>query len=237
MHKNPKTLTTFFSSGTKLLLPSWLLGFHEEREIQFLLCWLFHLTQQRTGISCSITRLASSRSKSQLASSSLKFQLTAFFQKSPKILSPSLLGMMSITSPVHILSMVFIMISMIVTSALREREHLRLICAPTRALSRIVISLTKPKDKLSPTKNDSIKKILLQLYNMPKPPRSACWRPPASIVYFHLLTTLFGSFVLLKDSSARHIFISIYLLKHFICLRWSVPPLGPKHSDLFFVWC
>ena len=29
----PKTLTTFFCSGTKLLLPSWLLGFrHEERE-------------------------------------------------------------------------------------------------------------------------------------------------------------------------------------------------------------
>ena len=42
MHRNPETLTTFFSSGTKCLLTSWLLLFrHEERETQFLLCWLF----------------------------------------------------------------------------------------------------------------------------------------------------------------------------------------------------
>ena len=50
MHRNPETLTTLGSSCTKLLLPSWLLGFrHKERETQFLLCWLFHLTQQRAA--------------------------------------------------------------------------------------------------------------------------------------------------------------------------------------------
>ena len=90
--KTLKTLTTLGSSGTKLLLPSWLLGFrHEEREMQFLLCWPFHLTQQMCG--------ASRRPQTGLASSSFKSQLTAFFQKSPKILSPSLLGMTSFTSP------------------------------------------------------------------------------------------------------------------------------------------
>ena len=49
------------------------------------------------------------------------------------------------------------MTSVIVTSSPREREHLRSMCAPTRALSRIVLSLTKP--------NDNIKKIIPQLYN------------------------------------------------------------------------
>ena len=38
--------------------------------------------------------------------------------------------------------------------------------APTHALSRKVLSLTKPKDKIYKTKNDNIKKILLQLYNI-----------------------------------------------------------------------
>ena len=52
MHRNPKNTrnTDFLCSGTKLLLPSWLLGFqHEERETQSLLCWLIHLTQQHVG--------------------------------------------------------------------------------------------------------------------------------------------------------------------------------------------
>ena len=37
--------------------------------------------------------------------------------------------------------------------------------APTHALSRKVLSLTKPKDKIYKTKNDNIKKIHPQLYN------------------------------------------------------------------------
>ena len=53
----------------------------------------------------------------------------------------------------------------IVTSSVHERE-LHSMCAPARALSRIVLSLTKPNDKISPTKNDNIKKILTQYYNI-----------------------------------------------------------------------
>ena len=94
MHRNPEireTLTTLGSSGTKLLLPSWLLGFqHEERETQFLQCWLFHLTPPRaehlvdpTGLASPRLKnqFASPRSESQVASSTFKSQLTAFFSK------------------------------------------------------------------------------------------------------------------------------------------------------------
>ena len=74
-------------SGTKLLLPSSLLGFwHEERETQLLLCWLFHLTQQRAAHPLDPTRS--------------KSQLTAFFSKYPRIPAYSFLGMTSFTSPV-----------------------------------------------------------------------------------------------------------------------------------------
>ena len=103
MHRNPETLTTFFSSRTKLIIPSWLLGFqHDDRDTQFFLCWLFHLTPPRTAHLVDPIRLASPRSRNQLASSSFKSQLCFFFffQKSPKILSPSLPGMTSFTSPV-----------------------------------------------------------------------------------------------------------------------------------------
>ena len=82
MYRNPETLTTFFSSGTKHLLNFLSLVFrHEERETQFLLCWPFPLTQQMRGASRRPqTEFASSRFKSQLASPSFGPQLTAFFQ-------------------------------------------------------------------------------------------------------------------------------------------------------------
>ena len=97
-----ETLTNLGSSGTKLLLPSWLLGFqHKEEETIFTML---------TAPSDPRTRGASRRSpldwprpgpKNQLASSMFKSQLTAFFfKKSPKILNPSLPGMTSFTSPV-----------------------------------------------------------------------------------------------------------------------------------------
>ena len=66
-------------SGTKLLLPSGLLGiWHEKRETHnFFLRWLFHLTQQtRVRTPQQTTGLASSR----LASSKSQSQLTAFIQ-------------------------------------------------------------------------------------------------------------------------------------------------------------
>ena len=109
MHRNLEmrvTLTTFFSSGRKLLLSSWLVGFqHEERETQFLLCWLFHRTPPCTGHlvdpnGLAWHGLAWPRLKNQLPSPMSESQLTAFFQKSPQILSPSLPGMTPFTSPV-----------------------------------------------------------------------------------------------------------------------------------------
>ena len=147
MHKNPETLTTLFSSGTKLLLPSWLLGLrHEERETQFLICWLFHQTQQTRGASRRSTGLASPKSESQLTA----------FSKITKIPSPSFPGMTSFVHQVHFLSGVFIMTFVIVTSSAHERGHLHSMCPPARGLSRIVLSLTKPNDKIYPTKNDYI---------------------------------------------------------------------------------
>ena len=66
---------------------------HEERETQFLLCWLFQLTQKTRDASRSPTglasprlknQLASPRFKAQLASSSVRSQAKCFFSKSPK---------------------------------------------------------------------------------------------------------------------------------------------------------
>ena len=159
MHSNPETLTTFFSSGTKHSLTFFLLlvFWHEERETQFLLCWLFHLTKQtcctsrrpQTGLTLSRfkSQLASPKPKNQLASSSVRSQLIAFFQNT-KNPSPSLLGMMSFTPQSYFLSGVLIMTSVIVTSSARVCEHLRSMCVPACALSRIVLSLTKPNDKI-----------------------------------------------------------------------------------------
>ena len=104
MHRNPETLTTLFSSGTKLLLPSWLLGFQHlgERERHTIFSSMLTVPSDPT------TRGASRRPnwtglaglKNQPASSSFKSQLTFIFQKSLQILRPSLLGMMSFASPV-----------------------------------------------------------------------------------------------------------------------------------------
>ena len=109
MHRNPETLTTLGSSGTKLLLPSWLLGFrHEERErdnftmltvstsfFSQLPSWILgqeSVSQptdpKKARASRSLqTGLASPSVKSPLASSSVKSQL-CFFQKSPKFPLP-----------------------------------------------------------------------------------------------------------------------------------------------------
>ena len=94
-------------SGTKLLLPSWILGFSTQGERH---TWCHSLPQ------------------------------------------------------FHFLSGGFIMTSVIVTSSLCEREHLRSMCALTRALSRKVLSRTKPKDKIKPTKNENKKKMSFRSY-------------------------------------------------------------------------
>ena len=120
------------------------------------------------GTPLQTTGLASASSENQLPSSSVEYQLSVFFQI-PKILSPSLPGMTSFMSPVHFLSGFFILTSVIVTSSPRAREHLHSICALklTHALSRKVLSLTKPKGKIHKMKNDNIKKkIPPHLYNI-----------------------------------------------------------------------
>ena len=121
---------------------------HDEWEIQFLLCWPFHLTQQTFGASRRPqTGLAASSFKSQLTSPSFGSQLTAFFQNHQESQSIAS-GHDVIRTPVYFLSGVFIMTSVSVTSSVRQREHLCSMCVPAHAPSRIVLSLTKPNDKI-----------------------------------------------------------------------------------------
>ena len=58
-------------------------------------------------------------------------------------------------------------------------------------------------------------------YHMPYPfdvdLSSACWKPSAPWVIFHLLATLFEPLVPLKNACVRHVFF-IHFLKHFNCL-------------------
>ena len=110
MHGNPEireTLTPFFSSGTKLLLPSWLLGFrHEERETQFLLCWLFlHRPSVNSPVELSAQNQNLNSLTQQTRGASRRPQLVwprpetnfnwLFFSKITKISSPSFPGMAS----------------------------------------------------------------------------------------------------------------------------------------------
>ena len=73
---------------------------------------------------------------------------SCFFSKSPRIPSPSLPGLMPFIPLSYFLSGVFIMTFVIVTSSVRARKHLHSMCALARALNRIVLSLTKPNDKI-----------------------------------------------------------------------------------------
>ena len=69
------------------------------------------------------------------------------FFKIAKNLSPSFLGMASITPQAHFLSGFFIMTFVIVISSAHERE-LYSVCVCTCTKSRIVQSITKPNDKI-----------------------------------------------------------------------------------------
>ena len=96
-----ETLTTFCSSGTKLLLPSGLLGFRDEEiEIQILLCWLFHLTRQRAAhpAAKNWTDLTQIRIPTRFVPSQIS--TNCFFFEIHKNPSPSLPDMTSFTSPV-----------------------------------------------------------------------------------------------------------------------------------------
>ena len=104
--RNPK-IRNWFRYETFIYLFEFKVFRHEERERHnFLLCWFFHLTPPRATPRCKTTRLASASSENQLPSSSVQSQQTLFFSNS-KILSPSLPGMTSFTSPVPFTIWVF----------------------------------------------------------------------------------------------------------------------------------
>ena len=84
----------------------------------------------------------------------------------------------------HFLSGVFIMTSVTVTSSPRARENLRSMCVPTRALSRNVLSLTKPPDKIWPTKNDNIRKSFCNNITKPAIHRLRNWPCIASCLRY-----------------------------------------------------
>ena len=149
MHRNPETLTTFFSSGTKRLLPSWLLGFSTrgERDTIFTM-----LTVPSDPTTRGASRWPNWTSLAQLQKSTrfVQRQISTllFFLKITKILSPSLPGMTSFAPHSYFLSGVFIMTFVIVTSSAHEREHMHSMCSPACVLNRIVLSLTKSNDKI-----------------------------------------------------------------------------------------
>ena len=161
MHMNPKkTRNTDDSlgSGTKPFITFLTFRFSTrgESDTQFLLCWLFHLTGPRAAHSQDPTRFVQSQISTHwpnkhsrilqqttgLALPKFESQLASnCFLKILKNPSPSLPGMTSFKSPVLFPIRVFF----IMTS---EREHLHSMCTHSRALSRKVLSLTKPKDKI-----------------------------------------------------------------------------------------
>ena len=135
-------------SGTKLLLPSWLLGiWHKERETQFLRCWLFHLTQQtcmRTPRSPQ-TGLASPRSEKSTRFVYVQISTHCFYSKSLRIPAHRFRAWRH-HIPSHIPIWGFYC-DICDYDILPVRAWTpALMSAPTHALSRKVLSLTKPKD-------------------------------------------------------------------------------------------
>ena len=106
VHRESRNIRNWFRYETFLSLRFF--DIRKERHTNFFLCWLFHLTPPRAAhfvdpnwsrLGETKKRLPSSRLESQPTRSEFKSQLTAFFSN-PKILSSSLSGMTSFTSPV-----------------------------------------------------------------------------------------------------------------------------------------
>ena len=118
----------------------------------------------RTPQSTNLTGLAQVRKINSLRLSSNLNSLLLF--KLTKYPSPSLPGMTSFTSPLSF-PIWCLYCDICDCHILPARAWtLALMYAPTHALSRKVLSLTKPKDKIHKTKNYNIKKILPQLNNI-----------------------------------------------------------------------
>ena len=78
----------------------------------------------------------------------VRISTNCFFSKSPRIPAHWFQAWHHPHPQSHFPSGVFIMTSVIVTSSVHKHEHLHSMCALARALSRIVLSLTKPNDKI-----------------------------------------------------------------------------------------
>ena len=141
VHRNPKNTRNtddFLGSGTKLVLPSWLLGFSTwgERDTIFTMLTVpFDPTTRSAPPRPNWTRLGSDLN-------------LLLFSKYPRITAHHFQACHHSHPQFHFLFGVFIMTSVIVTSSPCEREHLRSMCSATHALSRNGLSLTKPKDKI-----------------------------------------------------------------------------------------
>ena len=103
-YRNQKTLETldnFLGSGTKLFITFLSLSFFGIRRERhnFFLCWLFHLTPSRAAPRRKLLVSPRGAPENQLPSSTVECPLFCLFSN-PKILSPSLPGMTSFTSPV-----------------------------------------------------------------------------------------------------------------------------------------
>ena len=128
IHRESRNTRNWFRYETFIYLIEFKLFRHEERERHnFFLCWLFHLTPPRAVAAAKLLVWPRWAPKIDLIRPSPNLNSFCFFQI-PK--SSALPGMMSFTSPVHILSGVFIVTSLIVTSAPHAREHLHSMCAP-----------------------------------------------------------------------------------------------------------
>ena len=83
--KNTRNTDDSLGSGTKLLLPSWLLGFrHEKKETIFTMSIVPSKPTTRGASRRPQTGLASPSTENQLAPSKFKCQLTPFFQNHQK---------------------------------------------------------------------------------------------------------------------------------------------------------
>ena len=152
----------FLGSGTKLLLPSLSVGFrHEERERHNFSMLTIRpssalnpLTQSTRVRTPAVHKLHWPRPslKNELASTKFKSN-----SKSLRIPGHRFRAWRHSHPQSYFLPGVFIVTSVIVTYSPHARKP-ALMSAPTHALSRKVLILTKPKDKIYKTKNDNIKK-------------------------------------------------------------------------------
>ena len=139
IRKYLKHLTTlFFGSGTKLFITFLSLRFFNIRRERHnvLLCWLFihrqlltHWPNKYAAHFVDPNWSCLSETKNQQPSSRLESQLTAFFQI-PKYSAHRFQAWRHSPPRSHCLSWVFIVTSVIVTSAPHTCEHLHSICAP-----------------------------------------------------------------------------------------------------------